>query len=210
MNPVNSIWDSKAEKEVFQFLLEIINSDYFYVFPHLPISDVFCEYKDFTKFKESFHAYCKFCNTDPGETHFELSHFDFIIFNRDYLPVLIIEIDGWRHKKYQAVRFFDQFKERIAENHGVPLARILLHNQNMDIKKTLKNELIALDLEEPNNYPVYCPDCRRKLIYHEGDYSPYYGCCSCKNQKTGNNLNFNINRVPRPPIFLFDSLETPN
>lgn len=206
MDQVHSLWDSKAEQKVFQFLRKIINSEHFYVFPHLPVSDVFCEYRDFSTFKDRFHAYCQFCNTDPGETHFELSHYDFIIFNSNYLPVLIIEIDGWRHEKYQSVRFFDQFKDRIAENHGIPLTRILLHKQNMDIEKIVKEKLLALDLEKPQNYPAFCPDCHQKLIYHEDGYSPYYSCNSCKSKRTSNNLNFNISRIPRPPLFLFDSI----
>lgn len=200
MNQVLPLWDSEAEEKVFEILHKIINPEFFWIFPHLPISQVFKEYSEYLVFKENYIAYCEFCNVMPSsKTHFELSHFDFTIFNNCYFPILIIEVDGEYHKKR---RFFDQYKNRLAENHDVRLIRLPLYERMSDeeIEKTLKDQLRALELDEPNNYPAYCYDCRQKLTYKEGKYSPYYIGCRCKDKPKYRSVKY----IFRPPIFNLD------
>ena len=95
-----SLWDSKAEQEVFQYLQGMVNTEHFQIFPHMPISEVFKKFRKYEVFKETYI-----------ERHFELSHFDFTIYNQSsYLPVLIIEADGARHKTNPWVIFKGQAK----------------------------------------------------------------------------------------------------
>ena len=49
-----SLWDSKAELEVFQCLQKVINVEGFYVFPHMPVSEVFQEFRKYEDFKFAF------------------------------------------------------------------------------------------------------------------------------------------------------------
>lgn len=77
IDAVPPLWDSWSEKKAFQYLCEMINVEHFYVFPHLPISEVFKEYWEYADLQEIYRKYCQLCNTESGETHFELFHFDF-------------------------------------------------------------------------------------------------------------------------------------
>lgn len=138
-----SLWDSEAEQEVFRYLQKIINTERFQIFPHMPISEVFKEFRKYEAFKQTYMKYCDLVDcADQQGKHFELSHFDFTIYSQtEYLPVLIIEADGSRHKTDPSVIFFDKFKDYIAAQHEVPMVRLELHKGNMDIKEELVKKL---------------------------------------------------------------------
>lgn len=198
-----SLWDSKAELEVFQCLQKVINVEGFYVFPHMPVSEVFQEFRKYEDFKNTYLKYCELTNEMAYiEKHFELSHFDFTIYSKLYLLALIIEVDGSRHKTDPSVIFFDKFKDYIAAQHEVPMVRLELHKGNIDIQEELIKKLKEKNLSDPYNYPAYCKKCGKKLLYRpNGDF---YYCRLCVNKKTGKSLTISNNNKNFPPLFVWD------
>lgn len=202
-----SLWDSKAELEVFQCLQRIINTKEFYIFPHMPIPEVFQEFRKYENFKDTYLKYCELSNEMAYvEKHFELSHFDFTIYSRlSFLPILIIEADGSRHKTDPAVIFFDKFKDYIASQHEVPMVRLELHNGNVDIQEELVKKLKEKNLSDSYNYPVYCKKCGQKLLYQpKGINGSFYFCRSCVNENTKKNLTISNNDKNCAPLFVWD------
>lgn len=202
-----SLWDSKAEQEVFQYLQGMVNPEQFYIFPHMPISEVFKEFRKYEVFKETYVKYCELVkDMTYMERHFELSHFDFTIYNQSsYFPVLIIEADGARHKTNPSVIFFDKFKDYIALQHEVPLVRLELHNRDTDIEEELKNKLQGKNLDDPFNYPIYCMKCGRKFLYQpKGVHGSFYYCRSCIKEGTNKSLTLTNTKENCPPLFVWD------
>lgn len=196
-----SLWDSEAEQEVFLHLQKIINTEKFQIFPHMPISEVFKEFRKYEVFKQTYIKYCDLVDSaDQQGKHFELSHFDFTVYGQtDFLPVLIIEADGARHKTDTSVIFFDKFKDYIASQHEVPLVRLELHNSNMDIKEELEKKVKSKNLSDPYNYPIYCKRCGKKFLFQpKGPYGSFYYCRSC-NKSALKNTKENC-----PPLFVWD------
>lgn len=201
-----SLWDSKAELDVFRCLQKVINVEGFYVFPHMPVSEVFQEFRKYENFKDIYLKYCELANEMAYiEKHFELAHFDFTIYSKLYLPILIIEADGSRHKTDPSVIFFDKFKDYIAAQHEVPMVRLELHKGNMDIQEELIRKLKEKNLSDPYNYPVYCKKCGKKLIYQpKGINGSFYYCRSCVNEKTNKSLSLSNTKEKCPPLFVWD------
>ncbi len=199
-----SLWDSEAEQEVFRYLQKIINTERFQIFPHMPISEVFKEFRKYEAFKQTYMKYCDLVDcADQQGKHFELSHFDFTIYSQtEYLPVLIIEADGSRHKTDPSVIFFDKFKDYIAAQHEVPMVRLELHKGNMDIKEELVKKLKEKNLDDPYNYPVYCKRCGQKFLYRSN--GGFYFCRSCINESTNKSLTLSNNEKNCPPLFVWD------
>lgn len=199
-----SLWDSEAELKVFQCLQEIINKEEFYIFPHMPIPEVFQEYRKHENFKDTYLKYCELAHEMAYiEKHFERSHFDFTIYNQScFLPVLIIEADGSRHKTAPSVIFFDKFKDYIAAQHEVPMVRLELHNSNVDIQGELIKKLKEKNLNDPYNYPVYCKKCGQKFLYRPN--GNFYYCRSCINEKTQKSLTVSNTKEKCPPLFVWD------
>lgn len=202
-----SLWDSKAEQEVFKYLQGMINAEYFYIFPHMPISEVFKNFRKYETFKDTYVKYCELVNDMTYvERHFELSHFDFTIYSRSgYFPVLIIEADGSRHKTNPSVIFFDKFKEYIALQYEVPFVRLELYNRDTDIEQELKNKLKGKNLRDPFNYPIYCWRCGQKFMYRpKGSHGSFYFCRSCNKDGTDKSLTLSNNKENCPPLFVWD------
>lgn len=201
------LWDSKAEQDVFQCLHRIINIESFTIFPHLPISEVIKDFKKYEAFQNTYKKFCKLVNdTDKHDRHFELAHFDFTIYNKSsYFPVLIVEADGTRHKTNPSVIFFDKFKDYVAAQYEIPLVRVELHRQNMDIETRLQDALIGKNLNDPYNYPVYCWKCGQKFLYQpKGAYGSFYYCRSCNKTKTEKSVTLSNNIKNCPPLFMWD------
>lgn len=204
-NNSKQLWDSKAEEDVFQYLQQFINSEQFYICPHMPVSEVFKEFRKYDIFKETYIKFCELLNApDQEERHFELSHFDFTVYRKsDYFPVLIIEVDGAQHKTNPEIIFFDKFKNWIAEQKEVPIIRLALYETNMDIESELEEKLKSEKLSNPYNYPVYCWRCGQKFLYRpNGDF---YYCRSCK-RKGEDNKSLTITNSDKicPPLFVWD------
>lgn len=198
-----SLWDSEAEKVIFECLQTFINTDSFFIFPHMSVSTVF---KDFGKYEDYKEIYIKFSDEKWQNTHFELAHFDFVIYNKsDYFPVLIIEADGAHHKTRPSVIHFDKFKNHLAEKYDIPLVRLELHNPDIDIEEELKRRLKDKNLNDPYNYPIYCRDCGKKLLYRpKGVHGSFYYCQSCQKEKTGKSKTVSNNVKNCPLLFEWD------
>ncbi len=196
------LWDSDAEKIIFESLHTIINTDDFLIFPHMSVSAVF---KDFGKYEDFKKIYVRFSDEKWLDNHFELTHFDFVIYNKsDYFPVLIIEADGAHHKTRPAVIHFDKFKNHLAEKNDIPLIRLELHNPDMDIEAELLKKLKAKNLNDPYNYPIYCWKCGKKFLYQpKGPYGSFY-YCSCSKEENGKNITVSNNIKNCPPLFVWD------
>lgn len=199
------LWDSDAEKMIFEYLQGFINMDSFYIFPHMSVTAVF---KDFGKYEDYKESYVKFSDKKWQDTHFELAHFDFVIYNKsDYFPVLIIEADGAHHKNHPSTIHFDKFKNYLAEKYDIPLIRLELHNPNIDIEVELRKKLENKNLNDPYNYPIYCRDCGKKLLYRpKGLHGSFYYCQSCQREDTGKNKTVSNNVKNCPPLFMWDRL----
>lgn len=185
----------------------MIDTEYFCIFPHMPISEVFKDFRKYEVFRDIYVKYCELVNdTSQVEKHFELSHFDFTIYRKSsYLPVLIIETDGSRHKTNPSVIFFDKFKDYIALQYEVPLVRLELHNRDMDIKEELEKKLKVKNLNDPYNYPIYCKKCGKKMIYQpKGQHGSFYYCRVCKKENTDKSLTLSNNKENCPPVFVWD------
>lgn len=201
------IWDSNAEQEVFECLQKFLNRECFCVFPHMPISEVIKNFRRYDNFKETYIKFCELVgDTDQQEKHFELSHFDFTIYNKsNYLPVLIIEADGSQHRTNPSVIFFDKFKDYIATQYEIPLIRLELYNRDMDIEEELEKKLKGKNLNDPYNYPVYCWKCGKKLLYRaKGAYGSFYFCRSCNKAKTEKSVTLSNTKEKCPPLFVWD------
>lgn len=202
-----SLWDSKAEHEVFQYLHKIIDTEHFYIFPHMPVSEVFKEFRKYDDFKNMYDKFCELVDSaDYSGKHFELSHFDFTVYNKSaHLPVLIIEADGSQHKTNPSIMFFDRFKDYIAAQHEIPLVRLELYKKDMDIEAELVKKLKDKNLNDPYNYPIYCWNCGKKFIYQpKGTYGGFYYCRSCNKADTDKSVTASNNERNCPPLFIWD------
>ncbi len=210
-NNSKQLWDSKAEEDVFGYLQQFINTEGFYICPHMPVSEVFKNFRKYSAFKDTYLKFCELLNEpNQEERHFELSHFDFTVYRKsDFFPVLIIEVDGAQHKTNPEIIFFDKFKTWIAEQKEVPIIRLALYETNMDIRSELEKKLKDEKLNSPYNYPVYCWRCGQKFLYRpNGANGDFYYCRSCKRKgknNTNNSLTINNNDKICPPLFVWDT-----
>lgn len=147
-----------------------------------------------------------FVNWQTTQRNMTGAYFDFTIYNKaSYFPVLIVEADGTRHKTNPSVIFFDKFKDYIAAQYEIPLVRIELHQQNMDIETRLQDALIGKNLNDPYNYPVYCWRCGKKFLYQpKGAYGSFYYCRSCNKANTEKSVTLSNNIKNCPPLFMWD------
>ncbi len=206
-NNLKKLWDSEAEEEVFQYLQQFVNTESFYICPHMPVSEVFKDLRKYDIFKETYIKFCELLKVpDQGDRHFELSHFDFTVYRKsDYFPVLIIEVDGAQHKTNPEIIFFDKFKNWIAEQKEVPLIRLALYEANMDIRSELEESLKNKKLNNPYNYPVYCRRCGQKFLYRsQSENGSFYYCRSCNREGTDKSLTITNSTQNCPPLFVWD------
>ena len=202
------LWDSNAEEKVFQCLLDFINTDSFYIVPHILVSEAIKDFRKYECFEDTYNRYCEFIKEERKNTHFELMHFDFVIYSKkSSSAVLIIEVDGGNHKTNQSTIHFDNFKDFIAKQYAaIPLVRLDLSIANVDIETELKKVLVDKKLDEPYNYPIYCYKCGKKFSYQPNRSQPdngFYYCNPCQ-IRTGKNVTLSYNEKICPPIFTWN------
>lgn len=97
---IKPLYDSEAERKVFNYLTEFINTDHYSIHLHKPLHDIFEELQPHKR-NEIFEQFCKLCDTEMfSGSKSELSHFDFVIYsNISDMPVLIVEVNGTYHAK---------------------------------------------------------------------------------------------------------------
>lgn len=152
------LWDSDAEKKVDDILKSII-SDEFIVIPHVGLREIFnWDWKDGSIPKSIAKM-----------------HFDFVIYNKDYQPVLVIEIWGKDHKDNPLVEIHDGFKEKLLKK--LKLNPIVV----IDLKEFIPDEqLKELVISKINDAElnVYCPACGApmQIKTNKTTMEKFYGC----------------------------------
>lgn len=179
--------DSDAEDVVYSVLKTFINEQYM-IFPHVSFRDVF---------KWRYDRYWRLTNKVA------LMHFDFGVYDKDYHPVLFVEVNGGKHEKKNRAEN-DLFKKELMNANNIKLVTIDLSNykSNEEIREILIREIKS---EVPNrkNYSVYCPECDAVMHIRPNKMGVlFYGCS--RFPKHGCHGSRGINEVPP----LYDGIPT--
>lgn len=184
----DTFWDSAAEEKVYNILLEVIDEHYI-IFPHIAFKDIFkIEGKKI-----------------PGDLYdkFLKYHFDFVIFDINFIPVLLIEINGSSHT-LEWKSDIDKFKKLLSSKCDLPLASIdlLEHLNDREFKIKICRSLVAT-VDSRRKCNVYCPKCKNILTYklNKDRKGSFYYCSHCKNpySKEPKHLTFDESKIP--PLF---------
>lgn len=171
------IWDSSAERKAYFALKSFINENYI-IIPHVAFQDVF-------SIKEET------INMSDIQNQIRKYHFDFVIFDSNFLPVLLIEING-RYHTQSYKKNIDAFKRQLVSLcDGLQLIEIDFFESNKDeeLKEIIEKSLYG-HITSRNKYPAYCPICYSKLkyLYRTDGTAAFYMCPKCrkKNQPEKN------------------------
>lgn len=186
-------FDSEAELKIISHLNDIINTAHYVVFPHLTIAEAFRKFIDFDEISEIYASFCehkrKLLPADKisilKERQIALSHFDFVIFDKEnYVPVLIIEINGRSHATDEITKASDAFKEYICKQVlGRPFLTLELFESQEDLKEALISAIKESKFDNKYDYPVYCKHCGRKMTYKDkNDGGYFYFCQFCQDE----------------------------
>lgn len=171
--------DGDVEDTVYSILNSFINNQYI-IFPHVGFREVF---------KWKYDRYWRLTNKVA------LMHFDFGVYDREYHPVLFIEVNGGNHKEKNRAEN-DLFKKELLRANNIKLIEIDLSNykSNEEIRETL---IRAIKSEVPNrkNYPVYCPKCNTVMCIRPNNSGGFFYGCS-RFAKYGCRGSRGINEVP--------------
>lgn len=179
------IWDSEAEEKVYRILRYYIDESYVIV-PHVPFLEVFpigdaIEQNDQRELlRKKVTSY----------------HFDFVVFDAWFHPVLIIELNGGMHQQCEYKKKIDSFKKQVlAAVCADDKERIKLLFINELCKSRSDDELIEIirdklkaEIKDRNNFPAYCLYCGGLLQYRRGKFGWCYecmqtGCTAPKNRR---------------------------
>lgn len=201
--------DSEAELDVLNHLNDLIDSAHYVIFPHLSIAETF---KNFLTFGELSEMYDNFCETkrmilpkakilEMKKRKLELSHFDFVLFDKEnYVPVLVIEVNGRSHATDEITKASDAFKEYVCKQVlGRPFLTLELFESQKDLKAALITAVKKSNFDRKYDYPIYCGHCGLKMDYlDKKDGSYYYRCKHCQEEDREET------RSPEkiPPIFI--------
>lgn len=175
----DELLDSEGEHVVYSVLKTFINEKYI-ILPHVHFREIFETKENYWKIKNRV-------------AHM---HYDFVIYNEEFFPVLFIEINGKKHegKKQEII---DEFKKAVLKKNGMKLVTINLVTSMSDTE--IREEVIhgiKRDVPSRNDYPVYCPECKSfmKVKRNKKIGSYFYGCS--KFQSSGCRGKRNITDVP--------------
>lgn len=175
-------FDSEVEKKVYDVLCAFINSEYI-IAPHVAFREIF---------KWDWKLDWNLTNKVTK------MHFDFVIYDNDYMPIMFLEIWGKDHYCDPKVMERDEFKAELLKEHDLKLLII-------DMSEEIKNNLLAekviryikSEIPSRQDYPVYCPRChsvmRLKRNTKTGDY--FYGCSAYLKQ-TEHCPTCNVSSIP--------------
>lgn len=131
--------NSRAELITYNILLEIINTNYYTILPHVSLSDLF-HYKINENTSDSIYKFLAY-------------HVDFAIFDKAFYPVLVLEINGSTHYENARTIWTDTQKKAFFEYHKIPIISSDWSNKIDDEKDYILNELRDIEI------PVYCWKC---------------------------------------------------
>lgn len=177
--------DSRAEKLIFNYLPELIDTDSYYIRSHVALYDVFDELQPY-KNNAVFEKFCELNGTQAfSDRRSELAHFDFVIYSdATDMPALIIEVNGTSHEKYPARKNMDHFKQFICNKNGIPLVVLKLYKSYEDDEI---QDMLRVFLEPCHSrygFAVHCDKCKTimNLKQNRTDDSFFYACSNpdCK------------------------------
>lgn len=160
-----SFWDHPVEAEIYKALRSLICDEYIIV-PHESISNVF-----YWKWDKDWK------NTDRVTK----MHFDFVVYDEDYRPVFLVEVNGKEHEKLNKVET-DNFKAALAEKVGIKLIIIDATQTIVDLEKEV-NDRIRQEFPDRASCPTYCPMCHSQIpmmLQKNGKTGDYFYRCANK------------------------------
>lgn len=170
------IKSDEAESIVYSALESLINEKYI-IIPHVGFRELFTW--DWQKYYKITDRVTKM-------------HFDFVIFIRNFMPVLVVEVWGKMHEDDPKVIERDVFKQRLLEKCGLHLVKI-------DVSKSMSNEKIKeLTIQsikdavpDREKYTVYCPKCKAimKIKPNKKEGTLFYGCSRFPKCKGSQNIS---------------------
>lgn len=164
-------WDHEIEPEVYLALREFISDEY-NIIPHEALSNIFS-----WKWSEDW----KF--TDRVTK----AHFDFAIYNRDFRPLMLIEVNGGEHKNNPRRIEMDEFKKRLTAENNLKLISIDATKTIGNVKKEVE-ERIRQEFPDRDSVPTYCPLCQSHIpmiLQLNKKVTPNIYFYRCLNKKCG-------------------------
>lgn len=201
---VKSLYDSYAEKLVFNYLTEFINTNAYSIHIHKPLHDVFEELEPH-KCNEIFEQFCKLNDTELfSDAKSELSHFDFVVYSLlSDMPALIVEVNGTSHEKNHSHKNMDCFKKFICNKNDIPLVVLKLYKSYRcdEIEGMVKASLEPF--HNRYNYPVFCDTCYVRMNYKKNtkNGSFFYSCTHPLHVNPNNPIRpYSVNEDKIPPL----------
>lgn len=166
------LWDSSAEEKVYRILRYYIHESYI-IIPHVPFLEVF-PIKDDVDYQVKEQLRSKVTSY----------HFDFVVFDAWFHPVLIMELNGGMHQQKDYKKKIDSFKKRVLEEvcaDGKEKIKLIFVDELC--KSKTDDELIEIirdklkaEMRDRVNCPAYCIYCGSLLHYQKGEGGWYYEC----------------------------------
>ncbi len=205
---VKPLFDSSAEKLIFDYLTEFINTEDYSIHVHKPLRDVFDELQPH-KCNEIFEQFCKLNDAEMfSDAKSELSHFDFVIYSMlSDMPALIVEVNGTSHEKNPSHKNMDHFKQFICTKNDIPLVPLKLYKsyKRDEMKAMLKASLEQF--HDRYNYPVFCDTCHVRMNYKKNSKngSFFYSCSHPLHVNPNNPTRpYSVNEDIVPPLLKAD------
>lgn len=178
-----TIFDSEMEQKIYEVLRSFIHDEY-YIIPHVAFREIF---------KWNWWYSWKLTNKVTK------MHFDFVIFNSSYTPIICIEIAGKSHDEDPNVIKRDAFKAALLRKNNLKLITINTYDTIPDDEIGQKIiQSIKAEISSREDYPVYCPKCNAsmKIKYNSKTNMPFYGCSKYKADGTGCDGSRDLSSVP--------------
>lgn len=178
-------WDSEIEPKVYKILKEFINDEYTIV-PHETLAKIFqCEWTEENKKITSKLNYC---------------HYDFVVYNSDFCPVMLMEVNGSKHQKDKYTIVNDNMKKKIAAKKKLKLVCIDFSDSIPDNEiKDKVEKSIREAIPDKDSVPAYCPKCHAMMALRQ-NRSTMEWFYSCPNKHKNN--TYSAYKIPP----LYDNL----
>lgn len=175
-------FDSEMEKKVYDILKAFINEE-FMIIPHVSLREVF--HWDWSLSEKIANTVTKM-------------HFDFGIYDTNFLPIMFVEVSGSEHTRNKKTREADKFKKELLEKYDLKLVNIDVSKKIEEQELTsIVRQQIKQQIQSRDDYHVYCPKCHSpmylKLNKSDGTY--FYGCSTYSSENKSNCRTCNISQI---------------
>lgn len=188
------ILDSMAEKVIYDLLTELLDTNSYLILPQILLHNVLgIKLPDLEDQVEHFSKLFPEIDYDKQTFSPALLRFDFVICNKNFLSVLIIEVNGPHHKTDKRNTFYDCFKRFKLEQENLKLITIdtdsFYSSERQEDKYNIQQarNILSGKLYEYNKFSTltcYCPKCYDKLKYTQNRTTGIYflQCNNCKDK----------------------------